>query len=131
MTGLLRFLREATTPADRAVLILVWTGMVALAAHAFRAPAGTEAVVVVEDRVAQRIRLAGEHTVTVQGARGPTELRVVADGRVRFVHSPCDAKLCIRAGWQSRAGELAACVPNQVLVRIRGQREVGWDALNY
>ena len=132
MSRWLGLLREATTPADRAVLVLAWAGMIALAAHAYRAPAGEEAVVVVGDQVARRVSLEGERTLTVQGAQGPAKLRV-AHGGIRFVHSPCDAKRCLRAGWQTRAGDSAACVPNRVLIRVSGDSDSDSDrdAVNY
>ncbi|MEF8792591.1 NusG domain II-containing protein [Thiohalorhabdus sp.] len=130
MTAFLRFLREATTPADRLVLAAAWTGMVILAATAWSAPAGQEVVVIVAGEEVRRLDLDREQRITVDGRQGSTELRV-ADGGVRFTHAPCSAKRCVRSGWQHRAGASAACVPNKVMVRVAGTSEQGWDAVNY
>lgn len=130
MSSLARFLLQATTPADRAVLAAAWLGVVALAAAAWSAPAGQQAVVVVADTEVRRLDLDRDQRVTVAGRLGPSELRV-RDGAVRFVHSPCDTKRCVRQGWQHRRGASAACVPNRVLVRVTGSGDGGWDAVNY
>ena len=42
----------------------------------------------------------------------------VSGGRIRFLESTCPDKICIRAGWLSHPGEMAACLPNRVLVKI-------------
>ena len=129
MTALWRFLARATTPADRLALAAAWAGVAALAATAWSAPAGQEAVVVVGDQEVRRLALGRDQRVTVEGRLGPTELRV-RDGAVRFAHAPCDAKRCVRSGWQHRHGASAACVPNRVLVRVSGGAGE-WDAVNY
>lgn len=128
MRAFLSFLRQATTPADRAVLAAAWLGAMALGAAAWSAPAGQQAVVVVGEREVRRLDLDHNQRLTVEGRLGTTELRV-RDGAVRFVRAPCDAKRCMRQGWQHRRGASAACVPNEVLVRVTGGGE--WDALNY
>lgn len=126
----LRFLREATTPADRVAVAATWAGMVALATSAWSAPAGQEAVVIVAGEEVRRLDLSHEQRITVDGRLGPTELRV-ADGGVRFAHAPCSSKRCVRSGWQHRAGASAACVPNEVMVRVVGDDGGEWDAVNY
>lgn len=130
MTAFLTFLREATTPADRVALVAAWAGMVVLAATAWSAPAGQEAVVIVGGEEVRRLNLANEQRITVDGHLGPTQLRV-RDGGVRFTHAPCSSKRCVRSGWQHRQGASAACVPNEVMVRVVGNHSEDWDAVNY
>ncbi|HKJ70965.1 MAG TPA: NusG domain II-containing protein [Gammaproteobacteria bacterium] len=131
MKGLLAFLLRATTPADRVAVVAAWAAVSALAVSAWSAPAGGEAVVLVGDHEVRRLNLARDQRVTVQGRIGPAELQV-KDGAVRFVHSPCSSKRCIRMGWQHRRGAGAACVPNEVMVRVTGGGSgSGWDAVNY
>lgn len=48
----------------------------------------------------------------------PNVVLQTENGRIRFYSSTCPDKICIRAGWLSRPGESAACLPNRVLVRI-------------
>lgn len=42
------------------------------------------------------------------------------DGKVRFVKSDCPDKVCVQTGFISKSGQIAACIPAKVLVRITG-----------
>jgi hypothetical protein len=42
------------------------------------------------------------------------------DGSIAFVESDCPDKICIRSGRLHLAGQMAACLPNQVYVKIVG-----------
>ena len=45
-------------------------------------------------------------------------------GRARVADSPCRDKLCVHAGWLERPGDIAVCLPQRVIVEIRGAKEV-------
>lgn len=130
MKRVLAFLVQATTPGDRVLLLGVWGGMVLLAAQALGQGPGDEAVVRVDGEIVERVALDRDRPVRVEGPQGTAGLRV-RDGAIRFVHSPCTGKRCLRRGWLSQAGEAAACVPNRVLVQVTGSSNKGWDAVNY
>lgn len=51
-------------------------------------------------------------------------------GRVRIVESDCPNQVCVRTGWVSRPGRSIICVPNKVLVELRGSRS-DYDAESY
>lgn len=125
---------RAMTPADRLVLLLAWAGALASLAWYFQAPTGRRAEVVVDGRVVANLDLRQERDLTVTGAQGTSHIRV-RDGAVRFTHSACRAGRCVRSGWLERGGQTAACVPNQVLVRVRGPGPASggrrFDALNF
>lgn len=74
------------------------------------------------------ISLREDQIIKVNGAIGESVIEV-KDGAVRFVSSPCDAKICIKSGWLKHAHELAACLPNGVTVHVQGE-EV-FDAINF
>jgi hypothetical protein len=38
--------------------------------------------------------------------------------RARVLHSDCPDKVCVKTGWVSACGELAACLPNRVALYI-------------
>lgn len=48
----------------------------------------------------------------------PDVVLQVSDGKIRFYTSTCRDKICIKAGFLSRPGESAACLPNKVAVKI-------------
>jgi hypothetical protein len=64
--------------------------------------------------------LDSEESLKVRGPLGDTEV-VISGGAVRIVESPCPEKICIRTGAISRPGQTIACLPNQVIVVIRGE----------
>jgi len=65
----------------------------------------------------------------VDGRLGTTRLEVRA-GRVRVLASPCPRQECRLAGWIDQPGELLVCLPNEVVVRLAGQRPGGLDGLS-
>ena len=78
---------------------------------------------------AQRLELAQDATAAVSGRLGESVVEV-RDGRVRFVASPCVGRHCIHSGWLSRSGQVAACLPNGVVLEVGGgERE--FDAVTF
>lgn len=63
-----------------------------------------------------------EQVLDIQGPIGITRLRLEED-RVRVVESDCPDKLCVHMGWIDRPGRPIACLPNRVVVKIRGANE--------
>ncbi|MDD4124247.1 MAG: NusG domain II-containing protein [Eubacteriales bacterium] len=59
-----------------------------------------------------------EYTFTVNGDLD-VEITVTPEG-IRFSHSECRDKLCIKFGLLSQRGDMAACVPAKVSIRITG-----------
>ncbi len=77
----------------------------------------------------QRLSLSADQELEVQGRIGTSRLEV-RDGRVRFTDSPCVGRYCVHAGWLSRSGQVAACLPNGVVVEVTGgDRE--YDAVSF
>ena len=73
--------------------------------------------------------LSGERRINVHGPLGDSVIEIHA-GRVRFVSSPCRGKQCVHSGWLSHSGELAACLPNGIMVSVIG-RERRFDSINF
>lgn len=106
-------------PGDRVVvlsLLLVAAGMILL--QLGRAP-GRTVVAEVDGKVVFTAPLASDRQVSLPGPLGTTELQIT-QGQARIIASPCPNKVCIRMGAVSGSGELLACVPNRLLVRIEG-----------
>jgi hypothetical protein len=60
-----------------------------------------------------------DRTVALKGPLGTTRL-AIRDGTACIEESPCPRKVCIGMGRIARSGELLACVPNHLLVRVTG-----------
>jgi len=60
-----------------------------------------------------------EETVVVRGPLGDTVVRIHGN-RAWVESSPCENQTCVASGDVARHGEWAACLPNNVLLLIRG-----------
>ncbi len=58
--------------------------------------------------------------VTVEGNDGIVLAVTIADGRVCVSESTCPDHTCVRSGWLSKNGQVAACVPAGVYVQVVG-----------
>ena len=65
---------------------------------------------------------------TIPGALGISTI-TVSGGKAFFADSPCPNKTCVQQGAISKNGEWAACLPNDVFLRIEAAQEV--DALAF
>ncbi|MDR2687877.1 MAG: NusG domain II-containing protein [Oscillospiraceae bacterium] len=72
------------------------------------------------------LRPGGAGGVYVNGAAASESTTVngvaveIAGRRARVADSPCRDRLCVRAGWLERPGDVAVCLPQRVIVEIRG-----------
>lgn len=106
------------------------TAVVALSAYAY---SGAEAGSQVRIRGPEETYLYPIGTETdlfVKGPLGETHVEI-SDGSVHVVSSPCRDKICLQAGYVSRAGEWIACLPNKVFVKIEGERTAEVDAQTF
>lgn len=81
------------------------------------APGGSQVVVTCAGQVCFTAPIDQPHKVDLDGPLGKTHL-VIDDQGARISSSPCPRKICIAMGSASRTGDLLACVPNRILVRI-------------
>lgn len=70
-----------------------------------------------------------DQTLHVHGKLGDSVLQV-RQGKVRFIQSPCTGKFCIHSGWLTHSSEVMACLPNGVLVEMKGG-ERKFDSINF
>lgn len=67
----------------------------------------------------------------VIGDRARPDMRVeIRDGAVRVAESSCPKGVCKHAGWIRTSGSSIICVPNKVLIELRGERRE-YDAESY
>ncbi len=90
---------------------------------------GTDAEIWVDGKLQAVVSLRQDRRLSVAGALGTSVLEV-RDGRLRFLSSPCQGKVCVHTGWLSHSGELAACLPNHVTAQIVGAERC-YDAVSF
>lgn len=64
--------------------------------------------------------------MVMQGLKGPFAFEI-RDGKVRMKDSACPNKLCVKMGWISQEGQVVCCIPNRVVLKITGEKEM-YDA---
>ena len=81
------------------------------------APPGTRVVATSGDQTCFVGRLDQAHSVDIEGPLGHTRL-VIDDQGAHITRSPCPRKLCMTMGPARHGGDLMACIPNRIVVRI-------------
>ena len=77
----------------------------------------------------EELSLATDRQIEFAGDLGISTLEI-KHGKVRFIASPCHAKVCIHSGWIHNTGQILACLPNGVLVELEGGTNE-FDAINF
>ena len=118
-----RFIR----PADLIVIAAV-LAVAAVLWLAFGAMKGTVAEIVCGKEIVE--------TIDLSAVKEPYDITLdngvtiaVEPGAIRFAASDCANQLCVHTGKLTRAGQSAACLPNQTLIRITGKNRNAPDAL--
>ena len=113
---------------DAAVLVLLCAAVIALALP--KTAGGRPARVEVEaaGKIVATLDLARDGVSEIKGPLGVTRIEV-RGGRVRVLSSPCPRQACRHGGWIGAAGEMLVCLPNQIVIRLPGQRAGAIDAV--
>jgi hypothetical protein len=117
-------------PADLVVVALAALVVGAAWAALWSGGGPAEAVLITAPgQPPRRLALDADASLAVAGRLGNSRVEI-RDGRVRFVDSPCVGRQCVHFGWLSKSGQLAACLPNGVVVEVvGGERE--FDAISF
>jgi len=121
---------KAMTAADRILSGTILAVSLAWGVGARSSEEGAVAIVMLEGRECARIPLDRDAHIPLSGPLGPIDLEVRA-GAIAIVHSDCPNQLCVAMGWKRGEGDMLACVPNGLVVRIEGgfAREHAPDAV--
>lgn len=86
------------------------------------------AVITLDGETVDEFRLSPDEKKTIQvgGCTIRSENSVVY-----FESADCPDKLCVKSGKLSRPGDTAACVPNKVVVTIRGKSKNNYDMVAF
>ena len=69
--------------------------------------------------------------VIVIGDKARPDMRIeIKAGAIRVAESDCPKGVCKQAGWVRTSGRSIVCVPNKVLIELRGERRE-YDAESY
>ena len=115
------------TRADKILALVVGLSAIGLMLYGrYTAEAGGALIVELAGAAPARHALSDYGILPVVGSLGESQIEIAPKG-VRVLSAPCVHKICMRRGWIRRAGDVAACVPNGLVLRIAGAAPI--DAL--
>jgi len=101
-------------------IILLAAGLTLFSAYgAYVKPQGKAQVLIRGQGSEWAFPAGAEETIVVPGPLGDTVVRI-HENRAWVESSPCENQTCVASGSVARHGEWAACLPNNVLLLIRG-----------
>lgn len=112
-------LKKLLRPGDALVLLAGITGWLMLSISLWQSGPAAQAQVRRDGVLVAAYPLNEERTVSVDGALGPTVIRIES-GRARVVSDPGPRQYCVKQGWLTRSGEMALCAPNHVSLSLTG-----------
>ena len=125
--------KSVITPADKiliVVLLLLGLSSYFIIRQVFPPLEAMTAVVEVQGREVMRLSLSTEipdRQVPLKLEGGEAMLEV-AGGRVRVLPMPdhlCSKHICSKTGWIGKPWQVMVCLPNKIIVRVVGQKEMG------
>lgn len=99
---------------------------------AYRENVPLTAVISVNGDIVVQLKLdesISQHFIKVPGPLG-TSVVEVKPGAIRMKSSPCPEHYCMKTGWIDRPGQVVACIPNRVIIKISPDKE-SLDAISH
>lgn len=99
---------------------------------AYRKNVPLTAVISVNGDIVVQLKLdesISQHFIKVPGPLG-TSVVEVKPGAIRMKSSPCPEHYCMKTGWIDRPGQVVACIPNRVIIKISPDKE-SLDAISH
>lgn len=87
------------------------------------------AVIIADNEEVARIELSSVDEPIIFDLQEQGVLITARDGRIWFTSSTCADQICVNTGKLERAGDIAVCLPNRVLVKIEGVRDSDIDVV--
>jgi hypothetical protein len=125
--------KSVITTADKiliVILLLLGLSSYLIIRQLFPPLEAMTAVVEVQGREMMRLSLSTEipdRQVPLKLEGGEAMLEVAA-GRVRVLPMPdhiCSKHICSKTGWIGKPWQVIVCLPNKIIVRVVGQKEMG------
>lgn len=113
---------------DAAVIALLAAAVLAITVPRGAAGPPARAEVEADGTIVALLDLTHDGVSEIEGPLGVTKVEV-RGGRVRVLSSPCPRQACRHGGWIGAAGEMLVCLPNEVVIRLPGQRAGATDAV--
>jgi len=90
---------------------------------------GSTVIVRVDGKVYKEFPLEVDATYEIEGANGGTNLLVIQDGHADIVDASCPDKVCVDQMQIDKNGETIVCLPNKIVIEIKGDTQSEIDAI--
>ena len=87
---------------------------------------GSECIVLQDGKPLSRLNLEKDGRISILDGRMVLE---IADGRLRVIQANCPRQICVHSGWVNQPGQIIACVPNRILIKIESSDDPFIDAV--
>lgn len=105
--------------------IVLIIGLMAAAAAAsvfltFSRKPAKEAEILVDGQIVEVLNMEEDTEILIQGYNGGTNHLVIQNGEIWCDEATCPDKVCVHTGKISLSTQTIACLPNKMIVRIKG-----------
>ncbi len=81
---------------------------------------GKQVEIFVDGKLKFIYSLNDDRNIEIKGNIGSSTIEI-KNGKIRMVFSPCPDKLCMKQGFIGNRGESIVCVPNRIVIKIKGE----------
>lgn len=119
------------------IILIVFIGIIAglvLAWNTFSSASDSSqitAVITQDGKLIKKIKLNDvKNSEYVYLNEGIKQVILAEKGRIRFSESECRDKICVKAGWLTKTGDKAVCMPAKTVITIVGDNKQ-IDSISY
>ena len=88
---------------------------------------GETVVISVDGQEVASFPLSEDTVYNIGGYHGGENLLEIKDGKARLTNASCPDKLCVNMGYISKNGQSIICLPNKVVIEIKGNTDKNTD----
>ncbi len=89
-----------------------------------------EAFIYHNNRLLEIHNLSQDRVISISD-KGIQMMFKIDKGRIRVLESNCPKHVCVHTGWISNSGQTIVCVPNKLLVEVKGKQNLKYHAESY
>lgn len=90
---------------------------------------GLEAEITVDGALYGTYPLDENREIPIETEGITTNVLVIEDGKADMIRADCPDKICVHQAAVSHVGETIVCLPNRVVVTVRGEEEPQFDSV--
>ncbi len=105
------------------IICLVLASAVMLTGISLFSKKGAKVVVSVDGKELASFPLSEDTVYNISGYHGGENILEIKDGKAHLTDASCPDKLCVNMGYISKTGQSIICLPNKVVIEIKGNTE--------